>query len=166
MKIYNSLTRQKEEFRPITQNEVRMYVCGPTVYDEPHIGHARGAFIFDIIRNYFHYKSYRVKYVRNVTDVDDKIIEKAKKEFPGEELKSAVSKVSSKYLASYHQAMKSLGINEPDAEPKATAYINKMIKFIERLIENGVAYPPAAMYILILRKPEITASSQTSPLIR
>ncbi|MBI5144314.1 MAG: cysteine--tRNA ligase, partial [Candidatus Omnitrophica bacterium] len=80
MKIYNSLTRKKEEFLPLKEGAVRMYVCGPTVYDEPHIGHARSAYIFDVIRCYFEYKGYKVKFVRNVTDVDDKIIEKAKKE--------------------------------------------------------------------------------------
>jgi len=138
--IYNSLSRKKEEFKPITEHVVKMYVCGPTVYDEPHIGHARGAFVFDVIRNYFKYKGYSVKYVRNVTDVDDKIIDKAKKEFPAEDLNSAVSKVSSKYLDSYHQAMKSLGIFGPDVEPKATAYIAKMVEFIGRLIETGAAY--------------------------
>ncbi|MDD5680878.1 MAG: cysteine--tRNA ligase, partial [Candidatus Omnitrophica bacterium] len=138
--IYNSLTRKKEEFTPINADSVKMYVCGPTVYDEPHIGHARGAFVFEVIRNYFKYKKYSVKYVRNVTDVDDKIIDKAKKEFPGEDLSSAVGKVSSKYLVSYHQAMEHLGILGPDVEPKATAYINKMIGFIEHLIENDAAY--------------------------
>ncbi|MFH0840319.1 MAG: cysteine--tRNA ligase [Candidatus Omnitrophota bacterium] len=138
--VYNSLSRKKEEFKPIIENVVKIYVCGPTVYDEPHIGHARGAFIFDVVRNYFKYKGYSVKYVRNVTDVDDKIIDKAKKEFAGRELLSAVSEVSSKYLDSYHKAMETLGIMEPDSEPKATAYIAKMVKFIESLVENGAAY--------------------------
>lgn len=138
--IYNSLSRKKEEFKPVTENAVKMYVCGPTVYDEPHIGHARGAFIFDVVRNYFKYRGCSVQYVRNVTDVDDKIIDKAKKEFAGMELKSAAGEVSSKYLDSYHQAMEMLGIKAPDIEPKATAYIAKMVKFIERLINDGAAY--------------------------
>ncbi len=81
MRIYNSLTRKKETFKPIKKGRVGMYVCGPTVYDEPHIGHARSAYIFDIIRRYLEYKKYKVKFVRNVTDVDDKIINKAKEEF-------------------------------------------------------------------------------------
>ena len=80
MRIYNSLTRNKEEFVPLKSGKIGMYVCGPTVYDEPHIGHARSAYIFDCIRRYLEYKGYKVKFVRNVTDVDDKIIEKAKKE--------------------------------------------------------------------------------------
>lgn len=138
--IYNSLSRKKEEFKPIQENIVKMYVCGPTVYDEPHIGHARGAFVFDVIRNYFKYKGFSVRYVRNVTDVDDKIIDKAKKEFPGEELNSAVRKVSTRYLASYHRAMEGLGIIGPDVEPKATAYIDKMVGFIGHLVESGAAY--------------------------
>src|SRR3989338_6554599 len=81
MKIYNSLSRTKEEFKPLKPGRVGMYVCGPTVYDEPHIGHARSAYIFDVIRRYLEYRDYEVKFVRNVTDVDDKIIDKAKKGF-------------------------------------------------------------------------------------
>jgi len=117
-----------------------MYVCGPTVYDEPHIGHARSAYIFDVIRRYFKYKGYKVRFVRNVTDVDDKIIQKAKEEFKGEDVKAAAKKVSRKYLESYHRYMHDLGILKPDREPKATAYIKKMIKFIMTLIARGVAY--------------------------
>ena len=84
MKIYNSLTRQKEEFSPIKPGKVGMYVCGPTVYDDPHIGHARSAYIFDVIRRYLEYKGYRVNFVRNVTDVDDKIINKAREAVSGQ----------------------------------------------------------------------------------
>ncbi|MBM3246203.1 MAG: cysteine--tRNA ligase, partial [Candidatus Omnitrophica bacterium] len=101
--IYNSLTRKKESLpEPSQQSEVKIYVCGPTVYDEPHIGHARSAYIFDVARRYLAYKGYQVKFVRNVTDVDDKIIEKAKNEFKGEALLGAVKKVAEKYLAAYH----------------------------------------------------------------
>jgi cysteinyl-tRNA synthetase len=139
MKIYNSLTRKKEEFTPISDGKIGMYVCGPTVYDEPHIGHARSAYIFDVIRRYFAYKGYEVKFVRNVTDVDDKIIEKARKG-AGPDLVSATKDISKKYLDSYHRDMDLLGILKPDEEPKATEYITKMIKFIERLIERGAAY--------------------------
>ncbi len=118
--IYNSLTRKKEEFIPLKPKEVKMYVCGPTVYDQPHIGHARSAYVFDVIRRYLVYKGYEVKFVRNVTDVDDKIINKAQAEFKGEDLNIAVGKVSAKYLDLYHQDMQSLGILNPDVEPKAT----------------------------------------------
>ena len=118
-----------------------MYVCGPTVYDQPHIGHARSAYIFDVARRYLAYRGYQVKFVRNVTDVDDKIIDKAKAEFPGEDLIGAVKKVSEKYLASYHEALQELGItNAGISEPKASEYIPKMVKFIGLLIEKGMAY--------------------------
>ncbi|PIW68609.1 MAG: cysteine--tRNA ligase [Candidatus Omnitrophica bacterium CG12_big_fil_rev_8_21_14_0_65_42_8] len=140
MKIYNTLTRKKEEFKPIKDGEIGMYVCGPTVYDEPHIGHARSAYVFDVIRRYFIYKGYKVRFVRNITDVDDKIINKAKKEFKGEDLNIAVKNVSDKYLKVYHDYMEKLGIMQPDAEPKATEYINKMVDFIKVLILNGTAY--------------------------
>jgi len=142
--IYNSLSRKKEELIPLKPKEIKMYVCGPTVYDQPHIGHARSAYIFDVIRRYLVYKGYKVKFVRNVTDVDDKIIDKAQKEFKGEDLNSAVEKVSTKYLDLYHEDMKSLGILDPDVEPKATQYVSKenplMQKFIEQLIKNDCAY--------------------------
>jgi cysteinyl-tRNA synthetase len=142
--IYNSLSRKKEEFIPLKPKEVKMYVCGPTVYDQPHIGHARSAYIFDVIRRYLTYRGYKVKFVRNVTDVDDKIIDKAQKEFKGEDLNTSVGKVSTKYLGFYHEDMKSLGILEPDIEPKATGYVSKenplMQKFIAQLIEKGCAY--------------------------
>ena len=138
MKIYNSLTRKKEEFEP--SGTIKIYVCGPTVYDEPHIGHARSAYVFDVIRKYLIYKGYKVNFVRNVTDVDDKIIDKARREFPGIDLNESVRKVSEKYLAAYHEDMVLLGIMPPDEEPKATEYIKKMVKFIEILIDKGCAY--------------------------
>ncbi|MDD5174508.1 MAG: cysteine--tRNA ligase [Candidatus Omnitrophica bacterium] len=136
MKIYNSLTRSKEEFIPVKSGNIGIYVCGPTVYDEPHIGHARSAYIFDVIRRYLSGK-HKVTFVRNVTDVDDKIIDKAKKE------SMAVEEVSKKYLDAYHRDMDLLGIARPDREPLATEYIPKMIKFIELLIERGCAYESA-----------------------
>jgi len=142
--IYNSLSRKKEEFVPLKPKEIKMYVCGPTVYDQPHIGHARSAYIFDVIRRYLVYRGYKVKFVRNVTDVDDKIIDKAQKEFKGEDLNAAVKKVSTKYLDLYHEDMRSLGILDPDVEPKATEYVSLenplMQKFIEQLINKGCAY--------------------------
>lgn len=142
--IYNSLTRKKEELIPLKPQEIKMYVCGPTVYDQPHIGHARSAYIFDVIRRYLTHKGFKVKFVRNVTDVDDKIIDKAQKEFKGEDLNISVKKVSTKYLELYHEDMKSLGILDPDVEPKATEYVSKenplMQRFIGQLIKNGCAY--------------------------
>jgi len=141
--IYNSLTRNKDPFDPLSPKEIKIYVCGPTVYDEPHIGHARSAYIFDVIRRYLIYKGYKVTFVRNVTDVDDKIIEKARNEYKGEDLNTAYKKVADKYLASYHEALDSLGIvtSKPDVEePKASEYIDKMIVFIKNLIDRGAAY--------------------------
>jgi len=118
-----------------------MYVCGPTVYDEPHIGHARSAYIFDVIRRYLVYRGYEVKFVRNVTDVDDKIINKAREEFPGEDLNSSFKKVADKYLSSYHESLKILNIgDEGIIEPKASEYIPKMLAFIQKLIDKGTAY--------------------------
>jgi cysteinyl-tRNA synthetase len=150
--IYNSLSRKKEEFIPLAAGQVKMYACGPTVYDEPHIGHARSAYIFDVVRRYLVYRGYKVTFVRNITDVDDKIIEKAKEEFKGEDLKAAAEKVARKYLDSYHQAMEPLGIAKPDYEPKATEYIPKMIEFIEELIKNGCAYPAGGDVYFDIRK--------------
>ncbi|MDD2679384.1 MAG: cysteine--tRNA ligase [Candidatus Omnitrophica bacterium] len=145
MHIYNSLSRKKEEFTSLKPKEVKMYACGPTVYDEPHIGHARSAYIFDVIRRYLIYKGYKVKFVRNVTDVDDKIINKAKEEFPGENLNLSFKKVAEKYLTSYHQALADLGIDSGQdiKEPKASEYIKQMQKFIQILIDKDAAYPVA-----------------------
>lgn len=152
IKIYNTLTRNKEEFKPIKKGKVGIYVCGPTVYDDPHIGHVRSAYVFDVIRRYFMYKGYKVKFVRNVTDVDDKIINKARSELKGEDLNKAVEKVSAKYLKSYHKYMDALGIMRPDKEPKATEYIKKMKDFITVLIERGIAYESAGDVYFDVRK--------------
>jgi len=141
--IYNSLSRKKEEFIPITKDQVKIYACGPTVYDAPHIGHARSAYIFDLIRRYLSFKGYQVKFVRNVTDVDDKIIDKARKDKPHEDLITACRSVAETYLEAYHQALKTLDIDSSGdklIEPKASAYIPKMINFIEGLIIQGKAY--------------------------
>jgi cysteinyl-tRNA synthetase len=141
--IYNSLTRKKDPFEPLIPKEIKMYACGPTVYDQPHIGHARSAYIFDVIRRYLIYKDYKVKFVRNVTDVDDKIIAKARSEFKGEELNCAVRKVADKYLVAYHDALASLGIDSDNSdiiEPKASEYIDKMVLFIKNLIDKKAAY--------------------------
>lgn len=141
MKIYNSRTRKKEEFVSIVEKQIGMYVCGPTVYDEPHIGHARSAYIFDVIKRYLKYRGYEVTFVRNVTDVDDKIINKAKDLYKDAvDLIAATKEVSKKYLDAYHRDMELLGIARPDREPKATEYIAKMIVFIENLIARGAAY--------------------------
>jgi len=141
--IKNSLQREKVPFEPLDPRHIKMYVCGPTVYDEPHIGHARSAYIFDVIRRYLKMKYGKVTFVRNVTDVDDKIIDKARKEFPGEDLNASCNKVASKYLAEYREALRLLGISaggEDIIEPRASEYIVKMVEFIKGLIEKGAAY--------------------------
>lgn len=145
--IYNTLSRKAEEFKPIRSGEVRMYVCGVTVYDECHIGHARSAFIFDVIRRYFKYRGYNVKLVKNITDVDDKIIEKAREEVaaldsPLKELNlnDAVKRIADRYTQRFYEDMELLDIDRADEEPKATEHIQDMIKMIEVLIKNGYAY--------------------------
>ncbi|MEA3490076.1 MAG: cysteine--tRNA ligase [Candidatus Omnitrophota bacterium] len=145
--LYNTLTRKKEEFRPMEEGKVRMYVCGPTVYDVPHIGHARSAYAFDVIRRYFEYAGLEVFFVRNVTDVDDKIIKKAADELQeiGEKissvrLKERVSEVATRYLDVYHHEMDVLGMIPPTVEPKATENISDMIEFIKALIDREYAY--------------------------
>ncbi len=153
--VYNTLTRKKEEFIPLKKGRIGMYVCGPTVYDEPHIGHARSAYVFDVIRRYLVYKGYSVKFVRNVTDVDDKIIEKARvvsRQPPVASLNDLVKEISSKYLDAYHSAMEALQIGRPDKEPKATEYISKMVKSIELLIKNGCAYEAGADVYFDIKK--------------
>ncbi len=145
VKIYNTLTDKKEEYKPIKKDRVGIYVCGVTVYDECHIGHVRGAFTFDIVRRYFEYKGYKVKYVRNVTDVDDKIINKAVKERQrtrgkGQGLNEKVKEVAERYTKSYYDDMKNLGIKKADIEPMATEHIKDMVNLIEMLVEKGYAY--------------------------
>ena len=117
-----------------------IYVCGPTVYDESHIGHARAAYIFEVIRNYLEYKGYRVKFVKNITDVDDKIIAKAKEELPSMEINEAVKKIAAKYTKRYYEDVDALGIRRADIAPYATEHIVQMQKFISRLIKKGCAY--------------------------
>ncbi|MBI1976051.1 MAG: cysteine--tRNA ligase, partial [Candidatus Omnitrophica bacterium] len=149
--ITNTLTGRKEPFEPVHPPQARMYVCGPTVYDNPHIGHIRGAFVFDVIRKYLQYRGHSVKFIRNITDVDDKIIEKAcenevtshksqvTSERP-EDLKRACEEIALKYTNAYHQALEDLGIDPPDEEPRATQQIPKMIQMIGELIRKGIAY--------------------------
>ncbi len=134
MKIFNTMTRKKEEFVPVEDGKVKIYACGVTVYDLCHIGHARSAIVFDVIRRYFRYKGFDVTYIRNFTDIDDKIINRAKEEgIPWHE-------VAKKYTEEYYRDMDALGIERADIEPKATEYINDMIEMIKGLIDKGHAY--------------------------
>ncbi len=135
--IYNSLSRKKEEFIPIEAPQVKMYTCGVTVYDACHIGHARSLFIFDLIRRYLKSRGFRVSFVRNITDIDDKIINRAN------ELKINWQELVNKYIASYNQDLDSLGIEKADFEPRATENIADMVDYIKRLIDKGFAYESA-----------------------
>ncbi len=139
LKIYNSLTREKETFQPLTPGQASLYACGPTVYDEPHIGHLRSAYFFDMIRAYFEYSGYRFRFVRNVTDIDDKIIEKARQS-GGQNLVLEVQKVSQIYFEKYKNDLARLGLRDPDEEPRATSHVGAMLQLIQRLIAKGVAY--------------------------
>ena len=132
--IHNSLTGKKEEFRPLKDKKVNMYTCGVTVYDECHIGHARSLYIFDVIRRHLKSQGYKVKFVRNITDIDDKIINKAK------ELNKSTKEISQEYIRTYKRDIKALGINEADREPLATGHIKDMIKHISGLIKKDYAY--------------------------
>ena len=148
MNIYNTLTGEKEELR---ENSVGIYACGPTVYDDPHIGHARSAYVFDIIVKYLR-KTKKVKFVRNVTDIDDKIIERAKREPGDEELIIKAKNVAEKYLKKYNEDMEALSIEKPDLEPKATETIKDMISFIRKLIKKGYAYEVSGNVYFEVRK--------------
>ena len=134
MKIFNTLSGKKEEFKPIESNMIRMYICGMTVYDDTHIGHARTFLSFDLIVRYLRSIDYEVLYVRNITDVDDKIISRAN------ELNLSPSELTQKYIDSMHDDFESLGMIKPDLEPRATENISSIISLIETLIKKGHAY--------------------------
>ena len=135
MKIFNTLTRQKEEFVPLEEGKVKMYVCGPTVYNYIHIGNARPAIFFDTVRRYFEFRGYKVKYVQNFTDVDDKMIKKANEE--GVTLQD----IAKKYIDAYFEDTAKVNLKEEGMiRPKATEHIGEMIKIIKTLIEKGYAY--------------------------
>ncbi len=134
MKLYNTMTRNKDEFIPVTPGEVKMYSCGPTVYNFFHIGNARPFIIFDALRRYFEYVGYKVTFVQNFTDVDDKIIQRANTEG------ISPAEVAEKYIAEYFTDAKGLGIRPATVHPKATENINEIIDFVSTLIEKGFAY--------------------------
>jgi len=134
IKLFNTLTGKKEEFIPLHANKIAMYACGVTVYDYSHLGHARGAVAFDLIQRYFRRKGFEMKYVRNFTDVDDKIIKRAKEEG------ISAAEVAQKYIDAYQEDMKRLGVGKADIEPKATEHIPEMIAVIKGLVQKGHAY--------------------------
>ncbi|MFQ5646670.1 MAG: cysteine--tRNA ligase [bacterium] len=134
LRIYNTLNSQKEEFAPRRPGEVSMYVCGVTVYDDSHLGHARGSVVFDVIRRYLEFRGYTVNYVKNFTDIDDKIIQRAN------EKQISIKELTEHYIDRYHQDMANLGVRQATVEPKATDHIPGMIEMIEKLEEKGLAY--------------------------
>ena len=133
--LYNTLTRQKEEFVPLNPENVRMYVCGMTVYDYCHLGHARVLVVFDMIARWLRQHGYPLTYVRNITDIDDKIIARANEN--GE----TINELTARFIAAMNEDSDALGVLRPDIEPKATEHIGQMIAMIEDLIANGKAYP-------------------------
>ena len=134
IRLYNTLTGKKEEFVPLVPGKITMYACGVTVYDYSHLGHARGAVIFDLVQRYFRRRGFNVKYVRNFTDVDDKIINRAREEG------ISAAEVAHKYIDAYQADMKRLGVGRADVEPKATEHIKEMIEVIKGLMDKGHAY--------------------------
>ena len=134
MKFFNSLSMQKEEFVPIEEGKVRMYACGPTVYNYIHVGNARPLIMFDVLRRYLEYRGYEVTFVQNFTDVDDKIIKRANEEG------SSSKEISEKYIAEFITDSRGLGVHEATVHPKATENIEQIISLVETLIRKGYAY--------------------------
>jgi len=132
--LYNTLTRQKETFRPLIEGKVGIYVCGITAYDLCHIGHARSAIVFDVIVRYLRFRGYEVTYVKNFTDIDDKIIKRAQAE--GKD----VATLAEHFIAEHDRDMEALGVLTPDHTPRATAHISDMVALIEKLLARGMAY--------------------------
>ena len=134
MKIYNTLTRRKEEFVPIEEGKAKIYICGPTVYNFIHIGNARPMVVFDCLRRYLQYRGYDVTYVQNFTDVDDKIINKAREEGV------TAPEISEKYIKEYFDDADALGVRRADVHPKVSQHIQEIIDFVQTLIDKGFAY--------------------------
>ncbi|MCH8013258.1 MAG: cysteine--tRNA ligase [Candidatus Dadabacteria bacterium] len=132
--LYNTLSQKKEELVPYSQNKIKMYVCGPTVYSSAHLGHARAAVTFDVIERFLSHIGYEVTYVRNFTDIDDKIISKAN------ETGVPTQEISEKYIQEYKEDMASIGVKSPTIQPKVTEHVPEIVEMIERIIDNGHAY--------------------------
>ena len=135
MKLYNSLTREKETFVPIEEKKVRMYCCGPTVYNYIHVGNARPMILFDVLRRYLQYRGYDVTFVQNVTDIDDKVIRKANEEGV------SYDQIAKRYMEEYFKDAHGLGVHDADVHPLATENIPQIIELVNTLVEKGYAYP-------------------------
>ena len=134
IRIYNTRTGEKTELKPLNDNHVKMYVCGITAYDYCHIGHARSALAFDMIYRYLLYRGYKVTYVRNFTDIDDKIINRA------QEQGTTTDELSERFIRMFHEDMAELGVAAPTVEPKATEHVQEIIDMIAGLIDKSMAY--------------------------
>ena len=134
MKLYNSMTRKKEEFVPIEEGKVRMYSCGPTVYNFFHIGNARPFIMFDVLRRYFEYRGYKVTFVQNFTDIDDKVIKKANEE------NTTYDVIAERYIKEYYVDAQGLGIHKASVHPRATENMNEIISIVDTLVKKGHAY--------------------------
>ncbi|MFW9976382.1 MAG: cysteine--tRNA ligase, partial [Candidatus Thorarchaeota archaeon] len=134
LKIYNTRTRTKEDFEPLEGNNVRMYVCGPTVYDFPHIGNARSFSVFDTIRRYLEYKGFRVTYITNFTDIDDKMIARSN------ETGIEVAEIAAKFISEYYTIAQQLNLKPATVNPRATEHIDDIIEMVDLIIKNGVGY--------------------------
>ena len=137
LKIYNTLARDKQEFIPIVSNTVRMYVCGMTVYDYCHLGHARVMVVFDMVYRWFKASGYDITYVRNITDIDDKIIRRAA------ENNESIHQLTQRFIDAMHEDADALGVARPDHEPRATQFVPEMLEIIDKLEANGLAYKAA-----------------------
>ncbi|MBN2816448.1 MAG: cysteine--tRNA ligase [Campylobacterales bacterium] len=134
MLLYDSVQKTKREFIPIEENKVSLYVCGPTVYDDAHLGHAKSALVFDLLSRVLRANGYEVTYARNITDIDDKIIKKAA------EQNKSIKEITDYYTAAFHKEMEAIGVKRPDIEPKATESLDAMFEMINKLIAKGHAY--------------------------
>jgi len=137
LRIYNSLTKEKQDFVPLEAGHARMYVCGMTVYDYCHLGHARVLVVFDIVQRWLRAAGLHVTYVRNITDIDDKIIRRA------QENGESIGELTARFIRYMDEDAAALGVEKPDHEPRATEYVPQMLAMIERLHANGLAYQAA-----------------------
>jgi cysteinyl-tRNA synthetase len=149
LRLYNTLTRKKEEFQTLEPNAVKMYVCGPTVYSDAHIGHAMSAIVFDVVRRYMEYRGFQVRYVMNFTDVDDKIINRANK------MGVDPQALAETYIQAYRKHLEDLNILNATSNPRATQTMDKIQNMIQGLIEKGFAYPAknGDVYFRITKDP-------------
>ncbi len=134
LRLYNTLTGNKDQFEPLVPGRVRMYVCGVTVYDYCHLGHARSALVFDVLRRFLEYAGYAVEFAKNFTDVDDKIIKRAN------EQGVSCDRITATYIDAYYEDMGKLGVRRATVEPRATEHIGDIVALVDRLVSKGLAY--------------------------